>query len=941
VVLVGGTIPAFAIPSPELIVGSFTSISQLVALVSAMLGGGAAFVGVRAGKQQLARRAWQVAAGAMVCLAISLGVNFYQFSNAQAERQERLEATLTRPTPRTGDSTLDPMLKEVSYRDQITSQLGISTDEAEQLLAATQRGERNDTLFLDIREASETEMGSLPAAKAIRFPDLPNAKLNLSSKKVILFCHNGNRSYETCAALAAKGIDCRFMVGGLEKWLVEHKPLTGLNARTLADLRAVPAHRNQATLLDTARVRNLLQEGAIFVDVRYPGEFSANHLPGAINLPIRPTPSDELRERIRNLPKRPIIAPCYDRRSCFFGEILGLELDRAGYDFRGRYTVPWEYFVASTPPPHIQEWLQQAHRTLWDKAVATLAGAVRALADQVGLALAIVLLAFASRLLVLPVSLKAERDQLRSRAAADELKAINAGFKDDPVRRTRAIREFYSRHGLTPLRNLLALAFLPIMALALNAVQSVSTETGGHFLWIPNVAERDSVLILPVVFAGLLGLYLEMAFVSNRTHRLLVWGLGFPLLIATGALFSAGADLYLAVSAALLLLQRVVVAGEAERLRSLWHRLRYGKDVISLDEPKRLAEYGKKAHRLALMRAHGLPVPPGMLLTPAFLELFAAATPASRRRTLNRLWSLLGSGALAVRSSATSEDNENHSFAGVFESVLNVRRDNLEDAILRVRASFDSDRARTYTAHGGKGSILIQRMVDAEFAGVLFTRDPLAGALAMIELVRGTADAMVSGAVRPATYRLGRVSGNKLSGGEAPVDLQALLTLGIKAEQLFSSPQDVEWAYQRGRFYLVQSRDITRVIADSSDVALKHAELARALDLADGVNAEEVLFSKNEFSEMLPRPTPLSLSLMESLWDSGGSVDLAARKLGISYQASENALPYFVTILGRLYINAREERRRVLKFGPLAARKIVRSADALEKNFRIGFLPDF
>ena len=95
------------------------------------------------------------------------------------------------------------------------------------------------------------------------------------------------------------GIDCRFLIGGLEKWLVEKRPLTGLKARTLSDLRAVPAHRNQSVLLDTNQVRELMEkENAVFVDARYPGEFKSDHLPNAINLPIRPTPTAEFKAKI-------------------------------------------------------------------------------------------------------------------------------------------------------------------------------------------------------------------------------------------------------------------------------------------------------------------------------------------------------------------------------------------------------------------------------------------------------------------------------------------------------------------------------------------------------------------------------------------------------------------------------------------------------------------
>ena len=91
---------------------------------------------------------------------------------------------------------------------------------------------------------------------------------------------------------------------------------------------------------------------------------------------------------------------------------------------------------------------------------------------------------------------------------------------------------------------------------------------------------------------------------------------------------------------------------------------------------------------------------------------------------------------------------------------------------------------------------------------------------------------------------------------------------------------------------------------------------------------------------MLPRPTPLSLSLMEALWASGGSVDLAARQLGLAYRV-EDGSQYLTTILGRLYIDKREERARALVIGSLAARRLVRMADRIERDFRDDFLPQF
>ena len=103
--------------------------------------------------------------------------------------------------------------------------------------------------------------------------------------------------------------------------------MTGLNARTLAELRAVPRlSEPEHPARHAAGARSGREEKAIFVDIRYPAEFAHGHLPDAINLPLRPMPTEELNEQIAKLPKRPIIVPCYDRRGCFFAEVLGLEL---------------------------------------------------------------------------------------------------------------------------------------------------------------------------------------------------------------------------------------------------------------------------------------------------------------------------------------------------------------------------------------------------------------------------------------------------------------------------------------------------------------------------------------------------------------------------------------------------------------------------------------
>jgi rhodanese-related sulfurtransferase/membrane protein insertase Oxa1/YidC/SpoIIIJ/phosphohistidine swiveling domain-containing protein len=936
---------AFAIPSPELIVGSFVSISQLFALASAVLGGGAAYATMRArkrgGSAEMSRGLLYTALGLFAVMCVSIGANIWQYVTESNARQARLEATLTRPMPKSGGTALDPTLKEVSYAEQQRNPRGMSTEEMEKLLAARARGERQDTILLDIRETAETEMGTMPGARTIRFPDVKSSGIDFTGKTAIAYCHNGNRGYETCQGLAAMGIDCRYLIGGLEKWLVEKRPLTGLKARTLADLRAVPAHRNQSVLLDTDQVRELLEkENAVFVDTRYPGEFKNDHLPNAINLPIRPVPTAEFKTKLAQLPKQPIIVPCYDRRSCFFGEVLGLEFERAGYDYRGRYTTPWEFFVPNEPRPYIKQWLEENNKGYFQKAAEAVAAVLSPIAGAIGLILTIILLACLSRLMILPFAVKAERDQIRAREASAEMDDIKKRLKDDPVRKGRAISAFYKRHGITPGRNLIAMLFLPIMAVALLAVQDLAAMINASLPWIPNLSDRDPWLILPVIFGLLITAYVDLAFATSRMKRIVIWLTAMPALTATGALLAASADIYLITSAALLVVQRLWVSGLIKQGWETWSRSRTPKGIIELKDVSRLENCGNKAYRLAKMRTAGMPVPDGIVLTPAFLARMAAAPAGTRHHQLGWIWRRLGNTQLAVRSSGSAEDGANHSFAGVFESVIDVDRDGLEAAIARVQASFEAARVSSYGFAAGAGNILIQRMVDAEYSGVLFTRDPSAGGLAMIEMVQGTAENLVSGTVRPQTCRFGRVTKQPFGKETSPIDLGPLLEMGDVAERLFGGPQDMEWAYRDGRFHLVQSRDITRPVAGDADMAAMQNDLARAVDIAKGASPDQVVFAKNELSEMLPRPTPLSLSLMESLWAAGGSVDLAARQLGLTYRV-EDGSNYLVTILGRLYVDKRQEQSRALVISPLASRRLLRTADRIERDFRENFLPQF
>ena len=114
-----GTGQAFAIPSPELVVGSFVSISQLFALASAVLGGGAAYATMRArrrgGSAEMSRGLLYTAVGLFAVLVVSIGINIWQYVAQTNARQARLESTLLRPSRAPAGLPDDPDAKEINF----------------------------------------------------------------------------------------------------------------------------------------------------------------------------------------------------------------------------------------------------------------------------------------------------------------------------------------------------------------------------------------------------------------------------------------------------------------------------------------------------------------------------------------------------------------------------------------------------------------------------------------------------------------------------------------------------------------------------------------------------------------------------------------------------------------------------------------------------------
>ncbi len=184
-------------------------------------------------------------------------------------------------------------------------------------------------------------------------------------------------------------------------------------------------------------------------------------------------------------------------------------------------------------------------------------------------------------------------------------------------------------------------------------------------------------------------------------------------------------------------------------------------------------------------------------------------------------YKLLSSSGVAVRSSASCEDSNQNSFAGQFDSYLHIKdMKSLELAIKKCWASFFTPRAVIYRKENkiddnvARMAILIQKMIDAKYSGVMFTMDVKNVNAISIEVVPETCEKLVSGDVKPNLYVLDRENISVLKVNMSfDLDDKIILEIaneGMKIEKAFGKPQDIEWCIDNeDKLWIVQSRPIT------------------------------------------------------------------------------------------------------------------------------------
>lgn len=243
----------------------------------------------------------------------------------------------------------------------------------------------------------------------------------------------------------------------------------------------------------------------------------------------------------------------------------------------------------------------------------------------------------------------------------------------------------------------------------------------------------------------------------------------------------------------------------------------------------------------------------------------------------------------AVRSSALIEDSENQSFAGQFKTKLNLSSNELIGGIGEVLKQAND------FLHGelDKFSIIIQEYIAPDISGVTFTRNPNGSREMIIEYGFCEGEKIVSGEMKPKK--------NCFFWDESNIKLpREFLSNQIvekfkDIEKKNKFPQDIEWCIKDNQFYLLQTRFITTITS-------KQYEQINFLE-KQLLESKKYFFEKTEISEIAPRPTEFTLSLLKLIYSKNGPVSEVYEKYGINYSDTN-----FLHIIGNeLFVDKERE----------------------------------
>ena len=388
--------------------------------------------------------------------------------------------------------------------------------------------------------------------------------------------------------------------------------------------------------------------------------------------------------------------------------------------------------------------------------------------------------------------------------------------------------------------------------------------------------------------------------------------------------------------------------------------IKYFSEIADAD----LLLVGGKGLNLGKLTRAGFAVPKGFCITTdayrfsvkgtsdiALAPELVAAIQEARER--------LQTETVAVRSSATAEDRQDASFAGQQDTFLNVTAETLLDAVKACWASLRSSRAIAYrqtqgiSEEGLAMAVVVQEMCPAEVSGVMFTVSPFDENVCIIESNWGLGESVVSGEITPDNFQVSRETGAVVKKSVAKktemssahekralvpppqqdipslteAQLKSLAQLGMRVEEFYGQPMDVEWGFAGGEFVLLQARPITARKHQSAKAArLQHAPTA----VIEKLRREEIhrlekcadkhgtIWCHHNIAEVLPAPLPMTWEIVKEFMSGTGGLGTAYRNLGYYPSARVDKIGVLDLVCGRIYVNMNRETELYFQGYPLA-----------------------
>ncbi len=361
----------------------------------------------------------------------------------------------------------------------------------------------------------------------------------------------------------------------------------------------------------------------------------------------------------------------------------------------------------------------------------------------------------------------------------------------------------------------------------------------------------------------------------------------------------------------------------------LWDQVR--RAVLRLQQETGLEFGDAKAPLLLAVRSGAAVSMPGLMDTFLNCGLVPAMLPVDSEDTLHSMFAEFVGSFTGFRGDAELSFNDQdsttiHELLDRFEQTAATPFPTdpwelLRETISRVFDSWNSPRARSYRDTHDIGddlgtAVIVQAMFPATLSGVLFTRDPLDGDAdrMRIEAVPGSGTALVSGAsvayqwllprghAEEADFRASRT--DDAPGPDDPLSTEHLRTLhaaGLRLEEVFESPLDIEWGCRDGALVFFQARPIRSAVVPTDAEPLCEREREHLDALA---STGRRLWVRHNLSDSLSRPTPLTWSLWKSFMSGSGGLGNLYRTLGYAPARDVRTDGFLELIGGEIYASA-------------------------------------